>query len=93
MKNFKDFKNDEEVYEAESKEMQNDLMDQLDQSFTTHSLTERKRLLLILKFVLECYAPSRLNKHAVEELRSALADDIEYGERIPTYSDETGTYR
>ena len=47
MKNFKDFKNDEEVYEAESKEMQNDLMDQLDQSFTTHSLTERKRLLLI----------------------------------------------
>jgi hypothetical protein len=28
----------------------------------------------------------------VEELRSELADDIEYGERIPTYSDETGTY-
>ena len=30
MKNFKDFKNDEEVYEAESKEMQNDLNAALD---------------------------------------------------------------
>jgi|TARA_R100001163_G_C4958886_1_gene123529 hypothetical protein len=95
VKKFKEFREEEEQYEAESREMQNDLMDHLDKVFLKYSLTESRRIHLIVKFILECYAPAHLTSEETERLRDDVADDIENGERIKTYSeegDETGTY-